>query len=63
MNKSTVAGFSPGLLAQQASAAGFIEDSKATLKLRNFYINTDNRDAGTKSCRRAKQTKSGPLPG
>ena len=36
-----------GLLAQQASAAGFIEDSKATLKLRNFYINNDNRDSGT----------------
>ncbi|TWI54941.1 outer membrane OprD family porin [Pseudomonas duriflava] len=25
-------------------AAGFIEDSKATLSLRNFYINTDNRN-------------------
>ncbi|MGU5369100.1 OprD family outer membrane porin, partial [Acinetobacter baumannii] len=31
-------------IAQQVSAAGFIEDSKATLGLRNFYINTDNRD-------------------
>ena len=33
-----------GLLAQQASAAGFIEDSKATLGLRNFYydLNTKN---------------------
>jgi hypothetical protein len=30
-------------MAQQAGAAGFIEDSKATLGLRNFYINTDNR--------------------
>lgn len=50
MNKSTVAvALALGLLAQQASAAGFIEDSKATLKLRNFYINTDNRDAGTKA--------------
>lgn len=27
-----------------ANAAGFIEDSKATLSLRNFYINTDNRN-------------------
>ncbi|MDF0734133.1 OprD family porin [Pseudomonas entomophila] len=35
-----------GVLAQQAGAAGFIEDSKATLKLRNFYINTDNRNQG-----------------
>ncbi|MEB0208293.1 OprD family porin [Pseudomonas sp. CCC3.1] len=50
MNKSTVAvAVALGLLAQQASADGFIEDSKATLKLRNFYINTDNRDAGTKA--------------
>jgi hypothetical protein len=31
-------------MAQQAGAAGFIEDSKATLGLRNYYINTDNRD-------------------
>ncbi|NNB06231.1 OprD family porin [Pseudomonas fragi] len=48
MNKSTLAiAVAVGLLAQQASAAGFIEDSKATLKLRNFYINNDNRDSGT----------------
>lgn len=44
MNKSTLAlAVAVGVLAQQASAAGFIEDSKATLGLRNFYINTDNR--------------------
>jgi len=50
MNKSTLAiTVALGLLAQQASAAGFIEDSKATLKLRNFYINNDNRDSGTKA--------------
>ena len=38
-----------GILAQQASAAGFIEDSKASLGLRNFYINQDtrNQDANT----------------
>ncbi|MFJ7798249.1 OprD family porin [Pseudomonas sp. NPDC096950] len=50
MNKSTLAlAVAVGVLAQQAGAAGFIEDSKATLGLRNFYINTDNRDsaAGT----------------
>ncbi len=47
MHKSTLAiAVAVGLLAQQASAAGFIEDSKATLKLRNFYINNDNRDSG-----------------
>ena len=44
MNKSTLAlAVATGVLAQQAGAAGFIEDSKATLGLRNFYINTDNR--------------------
>ncbi|MDU4253310.1 OprD family porin [Pseudomonas sp.] len=31
-------------LAQSAVAGGFIEDSKANLTLRNFYINTDNRN-------------------
>ncbi|WP_448111730.1 OprD family porin [Pseudomonas lini] len=44
MKKSTLAlAVAVGVLAQQAGAAGFIEDSKATLGLRNFYINTDNR--------------------
>ena len=33
-----------GILAQQASAAGFIEDSKASLDLRNFYFNQDTRN-------------------
>jgi len=33
-----------GVIAQQAGAAGFIEDSKASLGLRNFYINADNRN-------------------
>ena len=53
MNKSTLAlAVAVGVLAQQAGAAGFIEDSKATLGLRNFYINTDNRDGAgaTRSC-------------
>lgn len=50
MNKSTLAlAVAVGVIAQQAGAAGFIEDSKATLGLRNFYINTDNRDSGTKA--------------
>ncbi len=30
-------------LSQQASAAGFFEDSKASLELRNFYMNRDFR--------------------
>ncbi|OJT53508.1 OprD family porin [Pseudomonas moraviensis] len=50
MNKSTLAlAVAVGVMAQQAGAAGFIEDSKATLGLRNFYINTDNRDGDTKA--------------
>ncbi|MDQ0667675.1 hypothetical protein QF039_001975 [Pseudomonas sp. W2I6] len=30
---------------QQAAASGFIDDSKATLDLRNFYLNQDTRNA------------------
>jgi hypothetical protein len=46
MNKSTLAlAITLGAIAQQASAAGFIEDSKATLNLRNFYFNADNRES------------------
>ncbi|SKA95473.1 outer membrane porin, OprD family [Pseudomonas extremaustralis] len=45
MKKSNLAlAVALGAIAQHAGAAGFIEDSKATLGLRNFYINTDNRD-------------------
>jgi hypothetical protein len=45
MNKSTLAlAVAVGVLAQQAGAAGFIEDSKASITARNFYINQDNRD-------------------
>ena len=45
MKKSTLAvAVALGAIAQQAGAAGFVEDSKATLGLRNFYINTDNRN-------------------
>ncbi len=50
MNKSTlalaiVAGIVGLPSVQSVSAAGFIEDSKATLGLRNFYFNNDNRDS------------------
>jgi len=31
--------------AQQVAASGFIDDSKATLDLRNFYYNQDTRNA------------------
>lgn len=50
MNKSSLAlAVALGVIVEQASAAGFIEDSKATIGLRNFYINQDtrNQDANT----------------
>ncbi|MEN8642211.1 OprD family porin [Pseudomonas sichuanensis] len=34
-----------GVLAQQAGAAGFIEDSKLSLSSRTMYFNNDNREA------------------
>ena len=46
MNKSTLAlAVAVGVLAQQAGAAGFIEDSKASVSSRTMYYNDDNRDA------------------
>ncbi|MCO8161082.1 OprD family porin [Pseudomonas sp. 21LCFQ010] len=50
MKKSTLAlTIAAVAIAQQVTASGFVEDSKATLSTRNFYINNDNRDsdAGT----------------
>ncbi|WP_339732492.1 OprD family porin [uncultured Pseudomonas sp.] len=45
MNKSTLAlAFTLAALANQATAAGFIEDSKATLGLRNFYFDRDDKN-------------------
>lgn len=38
------AGFLGLLVAQNSMAAGFVEDSHATLLSRNFYSNADNRD-------------------
>lgn len=46
MKKSTLAlAITLSAIAHQATAAGFIEDSKATLNLRNFYFNNDNRES------------------
>ncbi|WP_416421507.1 OprD family porin [Pseudomonas sp. App30] len=50
MYKSSLAlAVAVGVFAAHAGAEGFIDDSKAVLKLRNYYINTDNRDSGTKA--------------
>ena len=47
MNKSTLAlAVAVGVLAQQAGAAGFLEDSKASISSRTMYYNNDNREGG-----------------
>jgi hypothetical protein len=47
MNKSTLAlAVAVGVLAQQAGAAGFIEDSKLSVSSRTMYFNNDNRETG-----------------
>ncbi len=47
MYKSTLAiAVAVGVLAQQAGAAGFVEDSKLSLSSRTMYFNNDNRDGG-----------------
>ena len=42
-------------LSQQASAAGFIEDSKATFSLKNFYFNQDSRNEGDPGTPRSEE--------
>ncbi|WP_350614138.1 OprD family porin [Pseudomonas sp. HY7a-MNA-CIBAN-0227] len=50
MKKSTLAlAVAVGVLAQQAGAAGFVDDSKLTFSARNFYINNDNRDSAART--------------
>ncbi|WP_407314282.1 OprD family outer membrane porin [Pseudomonas sp. nanlin1] len=45
MNKSTLAlAVAASVLAQQAVAAGFIDDSKASISSRTLYFKNDNRD-------------------
>ena len=47
MNKSSLAlAVALGVLAQQAGAAGFVEDSKLSLSSRTMYFNDDNREGG-----------------
>lgn len=46
-----------GVLAQQAGAAGFVEDSKLSLSSRTMYFNNDNRE--THSDPRPDQRESG----
>lgn len=49
-----------GVLAQQAGAAGFVEDSKLSLSSRTMYFNNDNREAhATGTAERPDQRESG----
>ncbi|MFK0312096.1 OprD family outer membrane porin [Pseudomonas sp. NPDC090233] len=49
-----------GVFAQQAGAAGFVEDSKLSLSSRTMYFNNDNREAhATGTAERPDQRESG----
>ncbi|MGV6394948.1 OprD family porin [Pseudomonas caspiana] len=57
MKKSTLAlAIAVGVMAQQASAAGFIEDSKASVSSRTLYFNGDNREG---TANRTEETATG----
>ncbi|CAI8940630.1 Porin [Pseudomonas sp. IT-P171] len=56
MNKSTLAlAVAVGVLAQQAGAAGFIEDSKASVSSRTMYYNADTREGTANDQRETAQ--------
>ena len=56
MYKSTLAiAVAAGVLAQTAGAAGFIEDSKATVSARTLYFNNDYKDSTTHDQRETAQ--------
>ena len=64
MNKSTLAvAVAVGVLAQQASAAGFFEDSKASVSSRTMYFNNDNRDGNADQRETAEGLKLDYLSG
>ncbi|CRL49950.1 MULTISPECIES: OprD family porin [Pseudomonas] len=64
MNKSTLAlAVAVGVLAQQAGAAGFLEDSKASVSSRTMYFNNDNRDGGADQKETAEGLKFDYLSG
>ncbi|WP_223527356.1 OprD family porin [Pseudomonas sp. BF-B-26] len=64
MNKSTLAlAVAVGVLAQQAGAAGFLEDSKASVSSRTMYYNNDNREGGADQRETAEGLKFDYLSG
>jgi len=64
MNKSTLAlAVAVGVVAQQAGAAGFLEDSKASISSRTMYYNNDNREGGADQRESAEGLKIDYLSG
>ena len=60
MNKSTLAlAVAVGVLAQQAGAAGFIEDSKASVSSRTMYYDADVREGAKTAANRQRETAEG----
>jgi hypothetical protein len=58
MYKSTLAlAVAVGVLAQQANAAGFVEDSKLSLSSRTMYFNNDDREVHTPANNRGGDTR------
>jgi len=60
MNKSTLAlAVAVGVLAQQAGAAGFLEDSKASISSRTMYYDADMREGASTPANRQRETAEG----
>ncbi|KAA0987466.1 OprD family porin [Pseudomonas sp. ANT_J12] len=60
MNKSTLAlAVAVGVLAQQAGAAGFLEDSKASVSSRTMYYNNDFREGANTPANSQRETAEG----
>ncbi|QAY83643.1 OprD family outer membrane porin [Pseudomonas arsenicoxydans] len=60
MNKSTLAlAVAVGVMAQQAGAAGFLEDSKASVSSRTMYYDADIREGASTAGNRQRETAEG----
>jgi hypothetical protein len=60
MNKSTLAlAVAVGVMAQQAGAAGFLEDSKASVSSRTMYYDADMREGAGTAANRQRETAEG----
>ena len=60
MNKSTLAlAVAVGVLAQQAGAAGFLEDSKASVSSRTMYYDADVREGASTPANRQREAAEG----